>query len=76
MMTMWIELTFALAGEAAIGFWTGWRLRSADVARAEGEAERIRVMWMQMAEDDDTPEPTLHGVADESELPPKRRATG
>lgn len=77
MITVWIELAFALAGAAAIGFWTAWRLRSADLERAEAETERIRAMWMQMADDDDArTEPTLHSVAHEAEPPPGRCATG
>lgn len=81
MMALWIELTIALVAAAAIGFWTGWRIRGADVARADAETKHLRDLWMQMAEaegDGSTPAPVLHAVAEKGDEddPPARRAAG
>ena len=79
MTAIWIELSIALLGAAAIGFWTGWRLRGADVRRADAEAKRMRALWLQLAEaeaEEEAAALALRGVPGDKAVPPTRRATG
>ncbi len=79
MTAIWIELSIALLGAAAIGFWTGWRLRGADVRRADAEAKRMRALWLQLAEaeaEEEAAALALRVVPGDKAVPPTRRATG
>ena len=49
MSGVWIVLSLALLAAAGIGFWVGWRLRSADYLRVRGELDRLTALWARMA---------------------------
>ena len=81
MTALWIELSVALLGAAAIGFWTGWRVRGADVRRADAEAKRMRALWLQLAEaeaeaEEEAAALALRVVPADKANTPTRRAAG